>query len=93
MRAIGEALRDMPRRLRGAFRDPLRRRNLAGRVFEALVGGGAAIGGAWVWGWPAGLLLAPLAEFVVYEFLLEPLGWAGHYFERGPREGEAFTEW
>ena len=38
-------------------------------------------------------LVAPFAEFVVYEFLLEPLGVAGHYFERGPRDGETFRYW
>ena len=36
------------------------------------------------------VILALLAEFVLYEFVLEPAGLVGHYFERGPRAGERF---
>lgn len=69
---------------------------------------GVALHSAWLFGspWSVVLLwlvsawetwamaaLAPLAEFVVYEFLLEPLGWSGHFWERGPRDGEVFTYW
>ena len=45
------------------------------------------------WKLYAGALAAPLAEFLVYEFVLEPLGVAGHYWERGPRDGETFRYW
>lgn len=80
--------------IRNALRDPIRRRNVVARIIEGLGGGLAVAGpvslvvGAW---WPLLLApLAPLAEFVIYEFLLEPAGLSGHYWERGPRDGEVF---
>ena len=38
-------------------------------------------------------LAAPLGAFLVYEFILEPLGRAGHYWERPPRDGETYRYW
>ena len=34
-----------------------------------------------------------IGEFALYGFVLEPLGLSGHYWERGPRDGETFTRW
>jgi hypothetical protein len=39
----------------------------------------------------AGLLV--IAEWFLYEFVLEPHCGAGPYWERGPRTGETFVKW
>lgn len=82
------------RDLWNAVRDPIRRRNVCSRIIEGLAGGlaVAAIPSAvWLTWWPLACApLAPLVEFLVYEFLLEPAGLSGHYWERGPRDGEVF---
>ena len=38
--------------------------------------------------WYSRFLIAALAAFLAFEFIAEPLGLSGHYWERGPREGE-----
>ncbi len=112
MTARGEiirALRETPRRIADAWRDPLRRRSSLSRIAEGYLGGlTVECAGihlfliddplAWSallahrWGVLATLpLLAPLAEFVFFECLAEPLGWTGAYWERGPRDGERFV--
>lgn len=83
------AVRETPKRFANAWRDPLRRRNGLSRVGEALVGGGAAVLGFMALGW-WGLPLAIVAEFAYYEYIAEPNGWSGPYWERGPRDGETF---
>jgi hypothetical protein len=94
------------------FSDPIRWRHFVWRWVEGYVGGvavlllcwaefGIAPQGCWQW---AGIVSvpsgAPLAEYLVYEYLIEPWArWrvhhgkpstAGPYFERGPRDGERF---
>lgn len=99
---IWHAIREtVTHRIADAILDPLRRRNVVSRILEGWLGGVTA---ATIvlrvtqvhqtgMGWTIllGALAAPLVEFLVYEFLLEPLGWSGHYWERGPRDGEVFT--
>lgn len=60
---------------------------MAARLAEA----GAGIGVFYLLGptWYS-VLAAFLTEYVLYEFFLEPAGFAGHYFERDAREGEKF---
>lgn len=100
LEAILFAIRDMPQRIRDGWTDPVRRRYLLWRIVEEWAGGAAVgVGVLWRldrladswWQAPAWALLTPVVTFVVYEFLLEPLGAAGHYYERGPRVGEVFT--
>ena len=68
-------------------RSPLRIRNVLSRLSET----GVALAVFAYFG-PSfmAVVYALMAEFVWYEFILEPAGLAGHYFERGPREGEKF---
>ena len=91
--AITFAISDTPRRVADAWVDPVRRRHSIGRIVESYVpicalllvlghGWRAAITGA---------IIALVGEFVIFEYLLEPLGLSGHYFERGPRDEEIFT--
>ena len=68
-------------------RSPLRIRNVISRFSET---GVALAVFAYIGPSMAGVAFALLAGFVWYEFILEPAGLAGHYFERGPREGERF---
>ena len=78
-------------RVRDAFADPVRRRHVAARVLETAVPGAAVLlltGAGW---WAPGAVAAlVLGELCIYEFLLEPIGWAGHYWERPARDGEVF---
>jgi hypothetical protein len=86
--AILKPIKEFPQRLYDFIRSPLRIRNFFGRVLESLVGIGVfyLLGPSWAAvGWGV------LAEFVLYEFVLEPLGFVGPYFERGPRDGEKFN--
>ncbi len=80
------------RRVRDALLDPVRRRHVLARVAESAL---PVAGALWIAavrpGWLLGLTAAVvLAEFLLYELVLEPLGWAGPYWERGPRDGETF---
>lgn len=73
--------------------DPQRRRNVLARVVESYVP--ALPWALWLWGWWGfvGAFLAPLTEWLFYEFILEPYWWAGPYWERGPRDGKTFIRW
>jgi hypothetical protein len=89
--------------------DPVRRWQMLLRAVEAAVGvfcGGAVLHlleyrarvvvdvDPWRWWWlPLILGAGVLAEWAVYEFLLEPYFGAGPYWERGPREGKTFIKW
>lgn len=88
------AILKTPQRISDVVRDPIRRRNAISRTVEAWIGGSvaAAMAGA---GWmsPVAGLFAIPAEFVYYEYIAEPLGWTGHYWERGPRRQENFERW
>ena len=58
-----------------------RRRNVIWKIIESLLGLLVVwYFRAW-WAIPVGLA----AEFLVYEYVAEPLGWTGPYWERGPR--------
>jgi len=39
------------------------------------------------------VFIGVMMEFIYYEYIAEPLGWSGHYWERGPRDGETFIYW
>lgn len=78
-----------------ASRDPVRERHLLGRTLESCMGGVAVGFLALPFGPLIGCPVAALVEFIVYEYLLEPISVAqlkagkptitGPYFERGPR--------
>ena len=73
--------------------DPIRRRNSISRIVEGLIGCLVTLMGFVFLPFPWVILspgLGVLAEFIVYEFVLEPCGFSGHYWERGPRSGEEF---
>lgn len=94
------------------FTDPIRLRHFIWRCVEGYVGGAVVLLFVWweyglapraFWQWVALVTTpgaAPLAEYLVYEYFIEP--WArsramrglpstaGPYFERGPRDGETF---
>jgi hypothetical protein len=83
-------------RTKAAFGDPARRRHVLTRSIEGVCGGVAAVCSYRLFGL-AGALAAPIAEYLVYEYAIEPLArlrgfpsWAGPYWERGPRDGETF---
>ena len=87
------AIRDTPRNIANAWLDPVRRRHSLSRIIEGYIGGLAVVWflGVSPWAKPFVALLAPLAEYLVFEYVLEPLGIAGHYWERAAGEGEVFT--
>lgn len=91
MPEFGRAIRETPQRMADAWCDPVRRRQSAGRIAESYLPTAAMLGvlgvgwTSFVWG-----LLVVAAEFLFFEWLLEPLGIAGAYWERGPRDGETF---
>ena len=75
--------------IRFALKSPGRLRNLTWRIVESAIGliaffFAAAHGVSFL----GSLILAIVAEFVSFEFVAEPTGWTGYYWERGPREGE-----
>lgn len=76
---------DMPKRLVNVALDPYRRRQALFRIVETVVPAFLITFSIWK---TAAIVLG---EFVLYEFLLEPVGVAGHYWERGPRDGERFV--
>ena len=71
-----------------AFIDPQRRKQVLFRSVESLIGLliVAFLGWKFI---PLGLL----AEFLLYEFVLEPFKLAGPYWERTAVEGTTFTRW
>ena len=75
-------------RFADAFLDPQRRKQVAWRCVESLVGLLIVAFAGWPW-----VLAGLLAEFVVYEYILEPLGLSGPYWERTPPDGKTFTRW
>ena len=82
-----QRLLDFPGYQKGFWTSPKRLRNMAGRLSETLL---ALAVFCLVGPTMLGVICALLSEFVLYEFVLEPAGLVGHYFERGPRDGETF---
>lgn len=86
---------ETPRRIKDALSDSVRRRHVLARLLEC--GAAAVSAGVVVFtaGW-YGLFLAPIVgtfvDFLVFEYITEPLGWAGYYWERGPRDEEKFVK-
>ena len=89
--AITFAISDTPRRVADAWIDPVRRRHSISRIVESYVPIGALLlvlgHGFASFGWAA---LGVLLEFLLYEWILEPLALAPPYWERGPSPGETF---
>ena len=75
-----------------AWLDPVRRRHSISRILEGYIPAFiilTILGIPWALMW-AGLIV--LGEFLLYEWLLEPLGLTGYYWERGPRDDETFVK-
>lgn len=81
------------------FIDPVRRKHVLARILEGMCGGLMGVGAfcliragyPWYWALAVGVVVAPLAEYAIFEFVLEPLTkWTGNYWERGPRDDEKF---
>ena len=90
--AVLGAVRETPARIWDALRDPVRLRQSVGRLVETVAPAFVLLL-VFGHGWRAalvGAVLIHVGEFLLYEWVLEPLGIAGHYFERGPRWGETF---
>ena len=92
--ATQSAILDTPKRLNDALiKDPVRRTHVLSRVLEGSLGG-ATTAGILIATGPYLMLPAALAgvlmEFIYYEYIAEPAGWTGYYFERGPRDDEEF---
>ena len=86
-----KAILETPQRIVDAWLDPVRRRHSITRILESYVPAFivlSILGVKWTFIW-AGLIT--LGEFLLYEWLFEPLGLTGRYWERGPREDETFT--
>jgi hypothetical protein len=85
------------------LKDPQRVKHVIWRAVQCYVGwlvGWACLlwfAGIWVWqAWAIGLglgLISVLANFLVFEFVLEPLGLLGPYWEGGPEDGKPYTHW
>lgn len=95
LRRLVAAILGTPRNITNAWLDPVRRRHSISRIVEGYAGGLAVVWflGVSPWAKPFAALLAPLAEYIVFEYVLEPLGMSGSYWERAPGEGETFTRW
>ena len=85
------------------LKDPQRRKHVFWRVVQTyagwLVGWLAfmAFLGSWVLdvfviGLAAGVVCV-LGNFLLYEFVLEPLGLLGPYWEGGPEDGKPYQRW
>ena len=89
---ILRAVRETPRRIADAWLDPVRRRHSISRIAESYVPALAILlilGHGWMsFAWAAAITLG---EFLLYEWVLEPVGLAGYYWERAAREGERFV--
>ena len=82
---IWVAVKDTPKRLIDGWVDPVRRKHSISRILETFI---PAISVTFSF-WKAALIV--LGEFLLYEWILEPLGYTGYYWERGPRDEEKFT--
>ena len=85
-----KAILETPRRIMDAWLDPVRRRHSISRIMESYAPSMlvlTVLGVQWAFAWAA---IIVLGEFLVFEWILEPLGLAGYYFERGPRDDEKF---
>lgn len=76
------------------FRDPQRRKQVVWRVVESWLPVFVML---WpVLGWRDAAQIGAyivVVGWLLYEFVLEPLGWAGPYWERGPAEGTTYRYW
>ena len=89
--SVSRAIRETPQRIADAWLDPVRRRHSLSRIVEGYIPAALVLtilGVRWAFAW-AGLVV--LGEFLLYEWVLEPLGLAGYYWERGPRDDETFV--
>lgn len=90
--AVRAAVLATPRRIWDALRDRARRRQAVARALETVApafGVLLLLGHGWR-GALGGAVLVHLGEFAVFEWILEPLGWSGHYFERPRRDGTPY---
>ena len=85
------AIKETPQRIVDAWIDPVRRIHSISRIIEGYVPAFiilTILGVRWAFAWA---WLIVLGEFLLYEWLLEPLGLTGYYWERGPRNDETFV--
>ena len=85
------AIKETPQRIVDAWIDPVRRVHSISRILEGFIPAFIIltildIPNTFAW---AGLVV--LGEFILYEWVLEPLGLTGYYWERGPRDDETFV--
>lgn len=87
-----KAILETPKRLWDALTDPVRLRHSISRLIETVVPACLVLRLLGMDPWLAILaaILIHIGEFAIYEYILEPLGVTGRYFERGPREDETF---
>ena len=86
-----KAILETPRRIVDAWVDPVRRRHSISRIIEGYTPAYVVLiilGVNYAFMWAA---LIVLGEFLLYEWLLEPFGFTGYYWERGPRDDETFV--
>lgn len=91
--AAVKAIQETPRRIADAWLDPIRRVHSISRIAEGFVPA-LIVFRLFGLSWPRAIVWAGavvLGEFVLYEWVLEPLGLAGYYWERGPRDDEIFV--
>src|SRR5687767_10271473 len=90
---IRRAIRETPQRILDSLLDQVRLRHSIGRVAETVLPAFVVLlilaGSFWRAGVGAGLIV--VGEWALYEWLLEPLGIAGHYWERSARDDETFS--
>lgn len=80
-----KAVQETSVRTREWAEDSVRVRYLLGRVIESCVGGASVGLLALPFGPLIGCPVAALVDFITYEYILEPYGLVGPYWERGPR--------
>ena len=88
-----EAILAQPQRVVDAFTDPVRRKHIFSRIAEASVGAAITGGIVLAVGFPfvlPAVIAGVLGEYFFYEFISEPAGWTGYYWERGERDDEEF---
>jgi hypothetical protein len=84
---IWQAILATPKRIQDSWVDPVRRKHSISRILETLIPV-AIITRSW---WMP--IVIVVGEWMLYEWILEPIGWSGPYWERGPADGETFTRW